>query len=114
MRCGFLGQDARFPLIKAENIQYGFERNLYGFRWVGRLISLACTIALTLVLLLTKSANQNFSHGALISGVAIDALFVLAWLFIPSANRAKAAGERYAQQLLQAVVSVSRQAENTT
>ena len=37
----FLGQDTRFPLVKEENIQYGYERNLYGcaaglaarFRW---------------------------------------------------------------------------------
>jgi hypothetical protein len=33
-----LGQDPAFPLVAAENTQYGFERNLYGFRWVSRVI----------------------------------------------------------------------------
>jgi hypothetical protein len=101
-----LGQDPRFPLVTAENIQYGFERNLYGFRWVGRAISLVCTAALALVLLISA---QTFSSGALIAGAAIDLLFLLAWLLIPSADRVKAAGERYAHQLFQAVVNLSRQ-----
>jgi hypothetical protein len=108
-----LGQDTRHPLVTTENIQYGFERNLYGFRWVGRAISLACTLALILILLLTRTAapnDQAFAVGALAAGAAIDCLFLLAWVFIPSANRAKAASERYAHQLLQAVVNESRQA----
>jgi hypothetical protein len=104
-----LGQDARFPLVKAENVQYGFERNLYGFRWVGRIISIACAATLALVLLTTRSSYQALSHGALISGVAIDAALFLTWVFVPSANRTRAAGERYAHQLFQAAVNVSRQ-----
>jgi hypothetical protein len=55
-----LGQDARFLLVKTENIQYGFERNLYGFRWIGRTISIACTAVVVLVLLTTKSFGQTF------------------------------------------------------
>jgi hypothetical protein len=100
-----LGQDPRFPLVAAENTQYGYERNLYGFRWVGRAISLACTAALALVLVANA---QAFSSGALIAGATIDFLFLLAWIFIPSADRVKTAGERYAQQLFQAVVSLNK------
>jgi hypothetical protein len=100
-----LGQDPRFPLVAAENTQYGYERNLFGFRWVGRATSLACTAVLTLVLVASASV---FSSGALIAGAAIDLLFLLAWIFIPSADRVKAASERYAQQLFQAVASLNR------
>ena len=96
--------------MTAENIQYGFERNLYGFRWVGRATSLVCTAGLALVLI---ADSQTFSPGALIAGAAIDFLFLLAWLLIPSADRAKAAGERYAHQLFQAVVNLSRQTANS-
>lgn len=106
-----LGQDARFPLIKAENIQYGFERNLFGFRWIGRLISLTCVAILVGVVIANRSGHpKTFSDGALVSGAIIDLLFLLAWLLIPSADRAKGAAERYGRQLLQAVVTLGRQA----
>jgi hypothetical protein len=108
-----LGQDTRYPLVIAENAQYGFERNLYGFRWAGRVISFACTAALLLVLLLTKTSTpheQTFAIGALAAGATIDFFFLLAWVLIPSTSRTKAASERYAQQLFQAVVNESRQA----
>ncbi len=104
-----LGQDARFPLVKTENIQYGYERNLYGFRWIGRAISIACIAVLVLTVLTTMPSSHAFSHGALISGAAIDAILLLAWVLVPSSSRTKEAGERYAQQLFQAVVSLSRQ-----
>jgi hypothetical protein len=101
-----LGQDARFPLVKEENIQYGFERNLFGFRWMGRLISLACVTALAAVLFLSESGS-GFSKSALVSGIIVDAIFFIVWILVPSTRRTREAGERYAQQLFQAVVSIS-------
>lgn len=32
----------RFHLVFAENVSYGFRRNLFGLRWVGRLVALIC------------------------------------------------------------------------
>lgn len=105
----YLGQDARFPMIASENAQYGFERNMYGFRWIGRAISLLCTIGLlTTWMLVRGQPHPPFSTGALVTGFAIDALFFLGWLALPSAKRAEAAGHRYANQLFQAVVNVNR------
>lgn len=106
-----LGQDTRFPLVAAENTQYGFERNLYGFRWAGRLVSLACVVTLVLVLTLSKSSSDSFSFAALVSGTIIDSVFLVVWSFIPSASRTKGAAERYAQQLFQAVVKISKEAQ---
>ncbi len=109
-----LGQDTQYPLVTAENMQYGYERNLYGFRWVGRVVSLICAAALVLVVLATRaSKGQPFAVDALAAGAAIDFLFLLFWILIPSAERANAAGERYAQQLFQAVVNESRQAASS-
>ncbi|MBY8868410.1 hypothetical protein, partial [Streptomyces sennicomposti] len=39
-----LGQDPRFPMVASENAAYGFERNMWGFRWVGRDVALACLV----------------------------------------------------------------------
>jgi hypothetical protein len=104
-----LGQDARFPMVASENAQYGFERNMYGFRWIGRSISLLCTVGLLATWLLVRSQRRPpFSQGALVTGFMIDALFFLGWLALPSAKRAEAAGHRYANQLFQAIVNLNR------
>src|SRR6266567_6802462 len=82
-----LGQDTRYPLVTAENIQYGYERNLYGFRWAGRVISFTCTAALVLVLLVTKTSTSNdqtFAIGALAAGAGICFLFLLGWVLTRS------------------------------
>ncbi len=105
----YIGQDGRFPLVGAENAQYGLERNLYGFRWCGRLIAAICMLGLVAILVVaTSSSVRGLSPSALLAGAIIDGLFLLGWLFIPSAARAQAAGNRYANQLLQAVVNLSR------
>ena len=39
------GSDA-FPMVKAENRNYGFERNFYGLRGAGRIIAVAAVIVL--------------------------------------------------------------------
>lgn len=95
-----LGQDKQFPILVAENAQYGLERNLYGFRWLGRAIALVCIAGLSVALLLTVPV----SPGAVISGIIINSLLLLGWLFVPSEARTKEAGFRYANQLMQAVV----------
>jgi hypothetical protein len=105
----WLGQEARYPLVGKENIQYGFERNLYGFRWVARLVSAGCVAGLLAVLLLTESGSRALAAPAIISGIVIDVILLAFWIFIPSAKRTKGASERYASQLFQAVVRQSRE-----
>jgi hypothetical protein len=108
----WLGQDDRYPLVGTENIQYGFERNLYGFRWVGRLVSVCCLAALILTLLIVKSDSHAVSAPAVIAGGVIDASFLAVWIFLPSAKRTKGAAERYASQLFQAVVRQSKETQS--
>jgi hypothetical protein len=33
--------EQQFTLLQAENRSYGFQRNFYGIRWIGRLVALA-------------------------------------------------------------------------
>jgi hypothetical protein len=105
-----LGQDANYPIVRAENIQYGFERNFYGLRWVGRAVATACVAVLAASIAFgpVKLGGEAVSTGAVVAGVVIDALFCVAWFTLPSENRAKLAAERYAKQLLQAVVAESK------
>jgi hypothetical protein len=105
-----LGQSPMYPLVKAENIQYGFERNYYGLRWIGRAISATCVaVMLGSLLLGTRHFhNQHVSTAAVVAGIVIDSLILLSWSVLPSKNRIRLAGERYSRQLYQAVVAESR------
>ncbi|QOV38783.1 hypothetical protein IM697_10620 [Streptomyces ferrugineus] len=103
-----LGQDPRFPMVAAENAAYGFERNMWGFRWIGRFVALACLVAIGLACLLARYTSFLVSTGAAISGALINVAFLIGWCLVPSEERAKDAGFRYARQLLHAVIQVSR------
>jgi hypothetical protein len=94
------GQDNRFPILLAENAQYGLERNLYGFRWVGRAIAFLCMAGLAAALRWADWAGQ----GALLAGIVVCGLILLAWIALPSKARTRQAGFRYATQLFRAVV----------
>lgn len=110
----FLGQDQRFPLVASENAQYGFERNMYGFRWIGRSIAALCTVVLAAMLIVVQTEHPvSLSTGGLVAGIVVDAAFAVGWAVLPSAKRAEAAGYRYASQLLQAVANLKRSAAAT-
>jgi len=105
-----LGQSTDYPLVKEENINYGFERNFYGLRWIARLISFVCCVVIVLALAVgsVRFGGQNVSAAALAAGLIIDGLFLVGWLVLPSISRAKDAADRYAAQLLDATVAESR------
>jgi hypothetical protein len=106
-----------YPLVKAELIQYGFERNYYAARWYGRVVALLAVGALAFGLSdhSLRIGGLKVSQGGLIAALAINALLLAMWLITPSASRAKSAATRYANQLLQAVVDdVKKSASATT
>jgi predicted membrane protein len=95
----YLGQDDRFLILKSENAQYGLERNLFGFRWYGRTIALVCAAVLA-ACLWTDWADR----GALIAGVVVCLLVLIAWYAVPSKARIREVGFRYAEQLMRSVI----------
>ena len=105
----YLAQDSRFTTLASENAQYGFERNLFGVRWVARGASLACLLALTVVLVVRPI---DVSSAALIIGMLIDLLLLIGAVAVPSEQRTKEAAFRYGNQLLQAVVREARAASD--
>ena len=70
------GDGGGVKMVGNENRQYGFERNMFGFRWPGRLISIACLMALGIV-----ARNVGSIEGDIVAGAAVDALFFLIWIF---------------------------------
>jgi hypothetical protein len=106
----YLGQgDKRNPLVHAENIQYGFERNTWGLRWFGRVIGLLCTTSLAVVLPVGK-IRGSISVASVVAGIVIELAITIGWFILPSARRVALASDRYARQLFQAVVAESQRA----
>lgn len=98
-----LGQDKRYPLIGRENAQYGLERNLFGARWLGRIIAIASSITFGVTIALTPSPSTT-----LLIGGGLSLILSVLWFIIPSSRRMKDAAFRYGEQLLQAVVRESQ------
>lgn len=103
--------EAKFPLVRAENRSYGFHRNLYGIRWTGRIT--ASVVVLGVLGYMLWLANVEHQPAltlvnalALLTAVAC----LVIWWVLPSATRMKSAAERYAYELLQAAVVLAAEA----
>lgn len=92
----------RFNLLFCENRNYGFARNLFGFRIIGRAISLAAVLVVGgYMLCLSFAWNKDAVNAENLFGVSTCAAFFVYWLVWPSATRVREAAERYTHQLLQ-------------
>lgn len=104
----------KFSLLFKELIAYGFNRNMYGARWVGSAI---CLTAMAIVLihahvvgLTTPSMNPGKIEGMSIGewitfGISLGLL--LTWLFHFTGHTVKGAGIAYAKRLLECLGKVS-------
>lgn len=100
--------EKRFMLIQAENRTYGFWRNLYAIRNLGRVVALTgCLAIISLVLTRLAGGLRPTFRAADVLGLLANALAVLVWFTLPSAVRVRAAGDKYAHQLLQGAVSLA-------
>lgn len=97
-----------FKLVLIENGWYGFHRNLYGLRWIGRCIALVCFVGLALIAAWAQHHNRtSVDVNSLEVGAVLSGLWFLIWLFGPSAGRTKQSAEKYARQLLQAASTIT-------
>ncbi|MFF8855642.1 hypothetical protein [Streptomyces althioticus] len=101
-----LTRDAeKFPLIRAENRSYGFQRNIYGIRWVARAIAFGVGLGvLAYMLWLARIDHQPALTLVNILALAASGGCLMMWWLLPSPERLKSAAERYAYELLQAAV----------
>ena len=98
----------RFYMVQAENMSYGRQRNLYGSRIVGRLIAIASVLVIIGFALWPLINGQHpIFQTAYILGFILDALILICWYLLPSSGQVRAAGDKYAYQLLQAAVTLA-------
>jgi hypothetical protein len=89
----------RFPLVYAENVNYGFRRNLWALKqvgiWSAALGAISCSLFVVLGIQAKPSTVLFGIVGALVSGV-----FLVLWLFVFNPNWIKLAANAYAERLL--------------
>lgn len=97
----------RFTLLQAENRAYGFQRNLYGLRWPGRLIAFAGILVVGAFTARYFWSNHPSPSTADILGLLLNAAILVGWFILPSASRVRLAGDKYSHQLLYAAVNIA-------
>lgn len=97
-----------FPLVWKENLAYGFQRNLYGMRYVGRGTSLLAALIVAGVLgWRLATGAQVFGIEPMVAGFVIEVALFLVWLLLPKERYVLEAGKRYADELLHAAVGLA-------
>jgi hypothetical protein len=98
---------SRFNLLFVENRNYGYERNLYGLRRFGRLLSATCLLgSATAVGLLAGLAHRHV-RAEWVVGLAALLILTLIWILLPSRDRARTTAYKYGEQLLNAAVELA-------
>ncbi|WP_311208430.1 MULTISPECIES: hypothetical protein [unclassified Aeromicrobium] len=99
--CRYLGHGGPrgIAAVQAENTQYGFERNLYALRWIGRGLALLAAVGTALSHALLNATPTP----AFLTSLAPTVPCLLFWALAPSEKRTRQAADRYAVQLFNAV-----------
>jgi hypothetical protein len=97
-----------YPLIFSENKSYGFERNVLAIRVQGICLACAGFIASAIGGGLAASHEFNASSTALISAAVVFIPLNIFWIFWPTKKRVRDAANLYAQQLLDAAVTLKK------
>ena len=111
---------SKFPLVSAENANYGFRRNLWGLRSIGIPIAVVLAFVSWVLLLLTIWERPwpnpwwdvfvNYDSRALIwilVGLANTGITVV-WIFLVKSSWVKITADTYARQLMKSVEGATR------
>lgn len=98
---------AQFGLLFSENCAYGFNRNLYGLRWIGRAVALMCALALGANIVRLETMDMRGITPPNVIGLMILTALIGLW-FLPTRTRVRDAAERYAVELMEAAVSLEQ------
>ena len=93
---------ATYPLLLAENAEYGMWRNLLGMRRYGRVVAGLSIAAAVVLLALSLWGRVSSSTGELVVGLAVVVGFATFWWLIPTERRVRQAADRYALALFDA------------
>jgi hypothetical protein len=88
-----------FPLVFAENVNYGFRRNLYGWKPIGLLLASLGIVSCALFASIHLRDEQSALIFA-IAGLAVSAMLLLLWLFVINPDWVRLAADTYAERLI--------------
>jgi hypothetical protein len=92
----------RFPLVFAENINYGMRRNLLGLKPIGIWIaSLTGLIALVLLFVASGALRQRAARYG--PGLAVAMLSLFLWILVVNPGWVRVPAEEYASRLMETV-----------
>jgi len=97
-----------FALVKAENANYGFRRNLYGCRPFGIGVAGLVCLAEVVLAVLGEQGVLEVSPALMILTAVISATWLAGWVFIVTRAFVRRDGERYAQALILAASTVKK------
>jgi hypothetical protein len=92
----------RFPLVFNENVNYGYRRNVCGFRRVGIIVSALSSIVNAVWLYHQHSVMGKVSEEAIIALVCTSVI-LLFWIFRFSSGWVRVAADAYAERLAETV-----------
>jgi hypothetical protein len=92
----------RFPLLFAENVNYGMRRNLLGLKSVGIVVAIVTLVASGLLLGLTDGDLAARTHRFLPSAAA-SLLMLVFWTFVVSRRWVRLPADAYAEQFVATV-----------
>jgi hypothetical protein len=99
---------SRFPLVLAENTEYGFRRNALGVRPVGIAVGFACLAVGAAVLSgLLRGRDDHLIEW--IASVGTSAAALIFWLRLVTPEWVQRASEVYADRLLEGVESLRQE-----
>lgn len=97
---------SRFPLVFEENRNFGFERNLLGLRPIGLWTAIIASLVLLAILLLRLEGVMNGSRADALVALGFMIFMIAMWIWLPSADRVRRVGFRYAERLLDSASQV--------
>jgi hypothetical protein len=98
----------RFPLVFAENVNYGMRRNLLGLRPIGITVAIGTAI-LTLLLLILTAGPFTVRAGRYAPGLGLAVLLLLFWVRAVRPAWVRVPAEAYADRLLAAIDALQSQ-----
>ena len=91
-----------FPLVFAENCNYGFRRNLWGMKPVGIVVLLISLVVAMGLLVVETSALRGTQLTAVVLGIDVDVVLLAGWFLVFTPNWVRVPAEAYAERLLEA------------
>ena len=110
---------SQFPLVFAENVNYGFRRNLWGFRRFGLVISVIAAVGSWGIFIVTSdlSSWESWSDSVLknpdpevitrMVGSIFNTAAIAIWITVVNPEWVRVAAEAYAERLLASLDSLT-------